>query len=238
MGFTKLHGTIIHSSMWQEDSDTRVVWITMLALADATGTVYASIGGLSHAARVSRQACERAIAKFLGPDPDSRDRTTGERIREVDGGWFIINHANYRDRQTREQVLAAERQRKWRQAHGVTGNDRNVTERDVTLSASNPSASVSASSASVQGEVQEREPRKRKVGLSWDVPCPEDVDPELWNEWLSVRKAKRLAPPTERAITKIRHDAEDRGMSLYAALQHCCERGHGGFYPDDKKDRR
>lgn len=101
----------------------------------------------------------------------------------------------------------------------------------------NGTGTLSLSSPSVQGEVQEREPRKKKVGLSWDVPCPEDVDPELWNEWLGVRKAKRLSPPTERAITKIRHDAEDRGMSLYAALQHCCERGHGGFYPDDDNKR-
>ena len=34
MSFTKVHQSILQSSLWCEDSDTKVVWITMLALAD------------------------------------------------------------------------------------------------------------------------------------------------------------------------------------------------------------
>lgn len=133
MGFAKLHGSIIHSSIWMEDSDTKVVWITMLAMADGTGTVYASVGGLARAAGVSREACADALTKFLGPDPDSRDGTTGERIRKVEGGWFVINHANYRDRQTRAQELAAERVRRHRKRKGVTSNDGTVAPRCSAL---------------------------------------------------------------------------------------------------------
>lgn len=128
MSFTKLHGTIVYSSIWAESSDTRVVWITMLAIADMDGVVQASISGLARCAVVSEAACSEAIEKFLGPDPDSRDETTGERIEKVPGGWLLLNHANYRDKQTRAQMLTAARVAKHRAkkkalANGdVTGN--------------------------------------------------------------------------------------------------------------------
>lgn len=109
MVFTKLHATILDSSVWQEPAHVRLVWITMLAMADQNGVVQASVGGLAHRARVSREECVEALAKFLGPDPDSRDRTTGERIEQVPGGWLVLNHANYRDRQTRQQAMTAAR---------------------------------------------------------------------------------------------------------------------------------
>ncbi len=109
MVFTKLHATILDSSVWQEPAHVRLVWITMLAMAGHDGVVQASVGGLAHRARVTREECAQALALFMGPDPDSRDRTTGERIEEVPGGWLVLNHANYRDRQTREQALTAAR---------------------------------------------------------------------------------------------------------------------------------
>ena len=86
----------------------------MLAIADMDGVVQASMSGLARCAVVSEDACHDAIEKFLGPDPDSRDGTTGERISKVPGGWLILNHANYRDKRTRAQILTAARVAKHR----------------------------------------------------------------------------------------------------------------------------
>jgi len=95
--FTKLFSSITASTVWCESSDTRVVWITMLAMADRYGRVWASIPGLAKEAVVSVDACEVAIAKFLAPDPYSRTKTAeGKRIEEIDGGWRLINHGKYR----------------------------------------------------------------------------------------------------------------------------------------------
>ena len=41
-GFTKLFQSILTSSVWSEDNETRIVWITMLALADQNGSVSAT----------------------------------------------------------------------------------------------------------------------------------------------------------------------------------------------------
>ena len=96
-GYTKLFGSIVASTIWREDNDTRIVWITMLALANKDGIVEASIPGLADLSRVSVDKCRIAITKLESPDEDSRTKENeGRRIRPVDGGWLLLNHAKYR----------------------------------------------------------------------------------------------------------------------------------------------
>ena len=71
----------------------------MLALADRHGVVEASVPGLADMARVSREECDAALLELSSPDPDSRSRNDqGRRVRQIDGGWQILNHAKYRDK--------------------------------------------------------------------------------------------------------------------------------------------
>lgn len=94
-GYTKLFQSILASSIWCEDDKTRIVWITMLALADQFGVVEASVGGLADLSRVSKEDCQKAIEKFLAPDPDSRSMEyDGRRIERVEGGWKSSTMAN------------------------------------------------------------------------------------------------------------------------------------------------
>lgn len=96
-GYTKLFGSIVASTIWREDDATRIVWITMLALANREGVVEASLPGLADLARVSVEDCRRAIKNLEAPDPDSRTKEhEGRRIGPVDGGWLVLNHAKYR----------------------------------------------------------------------------------------------------------------------------------------------
>ena len=92
INYTVLKSSIVNSSIWNEDSDTRVVWITMLALRNKDGEVFASVGGLAHQARVAREKCAEALAKFLAPEDDSSSRDDGRRIVEIPGGWRLLNH--------------------------------------------------------------------------------------------------------------------------------------------------
>lgn len=96
--FTKLFSSIVTSSIWTENAHTKVVWVTMLALADADGDVWASVGGLAKAAGVTREQCAAALERFLAPDPDSRTKEyEGRRITVVDGGWRLLNYKKYRE---------------------------------------------------------------------------------------------------------------------------------------------
>lgn len=96
-GYTKLFGTIVASTIWREDKETKIVWITMLAMANKDGMVEASIPGLADMARVTVEEVERALACLEGPDQYSRTKDhEGKRVKAVDGGWFVLNHAKYR----------------------------------------------------------------------------------------------------------------------------------------------
>lgn len=60
------------------------------------------------------------------------------------------------------------------------------------------------------------------------LPCPQDVDPQIWSDFLVVRKAKR-APITETAIKQLRNEAEKAGVTFSYAIQECVARGWQSF---------
>lgn len=127
MSYTKLANSILTSTIWMEDDQTRIVWFALMAMADKNGEVQASIPGLANVARVPVESCRAAIARFLSDDPDSRTKTDdGKRLAEIRGGWVLINHQEYRQLASDEdrKQKAAERQKRFR--------DRNARNKTVT----------------------------------------------------------------------------------------------------------
>lgn len=137
--YTKLFNSIVTSTVWTEDSDTKVVWITMLALADRHGEVQGSAPGIARLAGVTLEACTKALEKFLSPDPHSRTPDfEGRRIEKVDGGWSLLNHGKYMRMASKEDQMdkSAERSRRYRQR--VAERDRHGPSRSVTDSHATP----------------------------------------------------------------------------------------------------
>lgn len=111
-GYTKLFGSLIHSTVWREPNHVRIVWITLLAISDRDGIAEASIPGLADAARVTLTECEQALEVLESPDPYSRNKAhQGRRIAEAAGGWLILNHEDYRLKLGDENKAAAARAR-------------------------------------------------------------------------------------------------------------------------------
>ncbi len=163
-GYVKIFGDIIESSIWQEPSDTKVVWITLLALADSEGFVRGSEGWLSLRARVPLDACRNALKKFMEPDPLSRTATDeGRRIEETPDGWVIINYAFYREQDGRELSKDPRRvyQREWMRKKR-SGCQHVSTE----VNCGQPSASAYASVTSSDDSP------KTPEGLSGEPPAP------------------------------------------------------------------
>ena len=158
--YTKLFHGIVHSTIWDEPAEVRLVWITMLALADAHGEVHASVPGLAHAARVSLDGCRHALERLSSPDDESRSKEDGgRRIRAIDGGWFLINHEKYRDAGAELAVKAwnAKRARDWRAGK----RSAQVAHGSATVAP----LSASSASASAREEVS-RAAHARAVGKS------------------------------------------------------------------------
>ena len=117
-----------------------------MALADKNGEVMASIPGLADLSRVTIEECETAIKSFLSPDKYSRTKTAeGRRIQEINGGWFLINHPEYRALASKEDSMqkAAERMARHRRNKALQGVT--VAEsKDIAEAEANPDADAEA----------------------------------------------------------------------------------------------
>lgn len=128
--YVKIFESIIHSTIWQEEPHVKVVWITLLAMADSNGEVQSSIPGLARASGVTIRQCEEAIQKFLAPDPYSRSKTAeGRRIEEIHGGWELINYREYRKLKSQEQTKEMDAARSKRYRLRQKESSRTVTNR-------------------------------------------------------------------------------------------------------------
>src|SRR6187551_367156 len=120
-GFAKIFASMLRSTVWVgQPAHRKLVWITLLMLADAEGNVWASVPGLARDAEVTPEQVEDALEHFRQPDRYSRTKDAdGRRIRDIDGGWHVINHHKYREIQSTAQQRAAQRARDYRARKAV-----------------------------------------------------------------------------------------------------------------------
>jgi hypothetical protein len=214
--FTKLFSSITESSLWvQQPSHVRVVWVTMLAMADRHGRINASIPGLAARAVVSIQETEHALEVFRSPDPYSRTREhEGRRIVDIDGGWMLLNYEKHRGIQS----IEAERESKRRWAREHRAKAANVD--CVDESRVSPSLSTSASLSDLDpegdpGEVAELDPHE----------CPTEPPPcDPVSDAVVQANAGANASPEVLAETRRRIDEGNRTEATRA-------RARGGHFP-------
>ena len=118
MAYVKLFQSMLTSTVWSESDSTRIVFVTMLLMADKNGEVLGSIPGIARFAGVSIDSCSAAIERLSSPDKYSSSKLAdGRRIVAIDGGWELVNHAKYREMASKEdsQHSAAERKRRQRE---------------------------------------------------------------------------------------------------------------------------
>lgn len=103
--FVKLFSSILDSTVWMTPPHVRLLWITLLCMADKDGYVIASIPGLAKRAGINTSECEEGLQSFLAADPYSKTPDyDGCRLREIPGGWLILNYSKYRGIQTPGQL--------------------------------------------------------------------------------------------------------------------------------------
>jgi uncharacterized protein YdaU (DUF1376 family) len=84
----------------------------------------------------------------------------------------------------------------------------------------------------IQKEEKEKEkkekPQAAERASRSSVSKPDDVDSQVWSDWLAHRKAKK-APVTQTALDGIAREATKANITMQTALQTMCERGWAGF---------
>jgi hypothetical protein len=242
--FTKLWASILESSIWSEPVENRVVWITMLTMADRNGFVGASVDGLARRANVSIDAVRAALATFQEPDQNSRNKDNeGRRIEEVPRGWHILNYTYFRDLRDEQARKEYERARKADQRRrGIrtapstdvadsAGHDRDTRGHAGTGGQLSQMSAHAYASGEVEGEAEEQKKKSAPRSARARADRPEDVGVQVWDEFAALRKARR-APVTETVVAGIRREAKAAGVTLEAALRTCVERGWQSFRAD------
>jgi hypothetical protein len=111
-GYTKLFNSILASSIWLSGKETKLLWITMLAMAGEDGIAHAAVPGLAHMSGLTVHEVETSLKELASPDPHSRTKDhEGRRVEEVDGGWLLLNHAKYRAKMGADERREYKRQK-------------------------------------------------------------------------------------------------------------------------------
>ena len=171
-GYTKLDNGIVTSSIWSADSDTRVVWITLLAMSDADGVVQSSIPGLARVANVSLGACEKSLNYLSSPDSYSRSAEyEGRRIKAIEGGWLILNRIKYAEK----DYGRADYWKNWRNRR-ATGAQQSATGAQQRATQVKVKAEAEVK-AEAQAEAKAEEKEKARAHQN---PVTQEFEDEFW----------------------------------------------------------
>ena len=173
--YSKLYASIVRSSIWQESSDIRIVWITLLALKNRFGQVSGSVVGLARMANVPVEVCEIALSKFQAPDKySSSPEHEGRRIKEIEGGWMVLNHIKYRDAMSLDE--RREYKRQWDQINRKDRKNSKYRDLPPTLpptKSDNPRHDPTHADTDTDADTNKRE---REVELPHNFPkSPDDA---------------------------------------------------------------
>lgn len=214
-------GTLCTNGPWQ----ALVTFQQLLVLADQDGNVDMTAGAIARRTTIPLEIITLGIAELMKPDPESRTPTEeGKRIvplmAERAWGWRIVNYKHYRALKREEDRRDYHREY-WR-------NNRSTSQRDSTPTQhAQPSQPIAEAEAKAEAKA-EKTARKR---ASPSATAPQDVDPQVWADWLELRKKKR-APVTQTVIQGAQLEANKAGMTLEQFLRVWCRRGSQGLEAD------
>ena len=101
--YSKLFSSITFSSLWCESKETRLLFVSMLAQADETGFVEASLPGLARIANLTQDETKEALDVLMSADPHSKNPANdGKRVVQMDGGYGLLNYETYREKRDAE----------------------------------------------------------------------------------------------------------------------------------------
>lgn len=188
MAFVKLDTKILDSSIWCEDTDTRLCWIVLLCMAGPDGVVESTAPGISRRAGISLEATRKALSIFEGPDTDSKNPAhEGRRLQRIDNGYLILNYEAYR----KKDHTSAERVRRFRERlkQDVTPLQRNESPSSAPAPAKPRKKEISALADFEQfWAVYPRRIAKAAARKVWEKIRPDD---ELLQQMLAALEWQR-----------------------------------------------
>ena len=164
---------------------------------------------------------EEQIKKYVARAEINRKNAQKPRKRKAEIGSDSLSQAEVSESSASGMRVGSESLASGKQI-ATTKNQEPITnnqERD-----NYPLTPLQGVAVTATAEGDEKPKRKRAAA----VPRPEDVSEEVWEDFKTLRKAKR-APITATAISGLRKEAEKAGLTLEGALRVCIKNGWQGF---------
>lgn len=217
MGYTKLFDSMWSGSLYGK-FEASAVFMVMLSLSDAEGQVDMTHEAISGRTGWPIDFIREGIRQL--EEPDERSRTpdaSGRRIIRIgedrDWGWFITNHAKYRDEmrsiERREYLKEAKRKERDKRRQQLSTGQPSST-------AVNPSYAYAETDTNTE---------KNKKPPTAGFAVPEGLNLEAWREWQAYRKLK---PASLQAAARKLAKLGDRQAE---AVEHSIANGYTGLFP-------
>lgn len=184
-GFTKLDSGIVHSTIWVQPHDVLRVWIALLALADRNGMVHTAAPALAHLSLIPLDRMREILQILESPDEDSRSEAEGgRRILKIEGGWWLVNHSEYRRRVSADEKREADRARIAARRGGSrvdlphVANCRKASRlvQDVAEVAQAEAEAEADTDAATKAKKAQMRLRGTRLSRNWNLPT-------AWKEW-------------------------------------------------------
>lgn len=223
MAFVKIHDSILQSSVFREDLNTRIVWLALLVMCDKNGNVYGVHEALAARANVPIEDFEAALELLMSPDPNSTSQDEEGR-RVVDAGpnvLHVVTYGHYRGLRDPDEVREGARIRKQKQRAREKAEDVHVhhtSHKNVTKSHDKAEAEAEAdtyTSTHIEDDVQ----GLMDIRLDEDAPPPKEKRVSRFGEFWDLYPRRIQRARAEKAWKKLTKAQEQAAID--AIPQHC-----------------
>lgn len=169
------------------------------------------------------------------PRVSRRLRMGSDIVESVLNEFFELTEEGYRNRRADAEIAEYHEYIDKQRANGKLGGRPKKTQRKPTANPTKtqvePKKSLNRNHKpeNIPKEINTSTTQKKRAS---DVTvCPENVERQVWEDFLATRKAKRI-PITPTALRGIEREAMKAGWTINQALAECVARGWQGFKAD------
>ena len=146
--------------------------------------------------------------------------------------FFEKTEEGYRNKRADVEIEAYHAFLDKQKANGIKGGrPKNKPTANPPLSQAEPKITLNTNREPLNEKQQLLTSTKTKTVAQGACICPETVSDEVWQDFLTLRRAKK-APLTNSALRGIEKEAGKAGIEIEAVLRECCARGWTGFKAD------
>lgn len=235
-------GTLASRGPWQ----ALVTFQQLIVLSSPDGVVDMTAHAISRRTSIPLDIIETGIAALMTPDPESR--TPDEEGRRIvlledhrNWGWQIVNHRKYQAlrnaEERREYMRVAQATRREKLRLDVVSTPVNTCQQlSANVNMSTPTDTDTSTDTNTNTEEKEKalsalvvkadsppkaKPKREKLQIQ---DCPEDVEAQVWIDWIAVRVGHK-AQASQTAINRARKEAAKANLCLNEFLEIWCARG-------------